>query len=41
MRARRSGESALLLIDVVELLKSKNIDYAVVVVKRRVSSREC
>jgi hypothetical protein len=30
MRTRRSGESALLLLDVVDLLSDQNIDYAVV-----------
>lgn len=30
MRATRSGESALLLLDVIDLLADQNIDYAVV-----------
>jgi hypothetical protein len=30
MRAARSGESALLLLDVVELLADEDVDYAVV-----------
>ena len=30
MRATRSGESALLLLDVVDLLSDQNIDHAVV-----------
>jgi predicted nucleotidyltransferase len=30
MRTRRSGESALLLVDVVEFLVTRNVDYAVI-----------